>query len=167
MSSVESSTGSVIVNLLDVGRRQTLQTWQFDSVAIVTIGRSPEREIVIPDGKISRLHVVLQHRDCAWYLMSMGQNGVQIDGEMVDDFPLVHGTTFRLGRQGPVLEFCNVAVDAEPLANTAVEIRLEAADQIQLDQQKLNDEVKEIVDGDFFQTLLDRADELRRGASGP
>lgn len=166
MASVETDTASVIVNLLDVGRRQTLQTWQFDSVSIVTIGRSPEREIVIPDSKISRLHVVLQFRGSSWYLMSMGQNGVQIDGEMVDDFPLVHGTAFRLGRQGPVLEFCNVSADGEPLANTAVEMRLETADQIQLDQQKLDEDVNEIVEGDFFQTLLDRADELRRGVSG-
>ncbi|MGE3315235.1 MAG: FHA domain-containing protein [Planctomycetaceae bacterium] len=165
MTNAEASSGNVVVNLLDTARRQTLQKWKFESVSVVTIGRSPEREIVIPDARISRLHVVLQHRDSAWWLMSMGQNGVQVDGEMVDDFPLSNGTMFRLGRQGPVLEFRESVFGGDSLANTAVELRMEAADQLQLDQQKLDDDVKDVVEGDFFQTLLDRADQLRRDVS--
>lgn len=165
MTNAEASSGNVVVKLLDTARRQTLQKWKFDSVSVVTIGRSPEREIVIPDARISRLHVVLQHRDNAWWLMSMGQNGVQVDGEMVDDFLLSNGTMFRLGRQGPTLEFSETVFGGDSLANTAFELRMETADQIQLDQQKLEVEVQEIADGDFFQTLITRADQLRKDVS--
>lgn len=166
MASAEASPGKVVVKLLDAARRQTLQKWQFESASVVTIGRSPEREIVIPDARISRLHVVLQHRDGGWWPMSMGQNGVQIDGQLVDDYKLSDGTLFRLGQQGPFLEFTATAALGDSLANTAFELNMQAADQIRLDQQKLESDVKEIVDGDFFQTLLERSDRLRKDISG-
>lgn len=165
MADPDAAGSTEIVRLLDAARDHALQQWQFDNMQVITIGRSPDREIVIPDTLISRLHVVLQRRGDLWWLLAVGQNGVQVDGERIEECPLVHGLKFRLGQNGPILQFCDARIPNDNQSNTALDFRLDDV-PIQLDQDKLNRDVGEIVDGDYFKNLLAKADEIRNPPPG-
>lgn len=71
----------------------------------VTIGRSRNNEICIPQQHVSRQHAVISHQYGIFMISDLGSaNGTFVnDQQLVDPFPLAHGDIIRL--YVPTLEF--------------------------------------------------------------
>ena len=137
-----------------------MQLWQFAGEKSLSIGRSDERDVCIPDPYVSRHHADLCVREGGWWLVSLGRNGVLLNGRDVAEAQLSDGATIRLGGRGPILKFHN-----SPVAEH--EHTLSGADDasdflLQLNAKKRDKEVTEIVESDFFQQLRDKANEMRK-----
>ena len=49
------------------------------------VGRDPEAEIHLPDHRVSRIHLVIQHTDNGWQLSDQAsKNGTHVNGRLVD-----------------------------------------------------------------------------------
>jgi hypothetical protein len=65
---------------------------------LVTVGRSPSADIQIDTGYISRIHARLLRIDTTILLEDAGsKNGVKINGERVERWPLKHGDMLQIG----------------------------------------------------------------------
>ena len=86
------------------------------AVHIVTLGRAPESDVVIPDRSVSRLHAFMKRGAQGGYLLldAGSSNGTTINGTSVrakgsgPPSPVVPGDSVRLGR----LEFTFVSAPA-------------------------------------------------------
>lgn len=76
----------------------------------VSIGRSPDNDVVISDSLVSRNHAVLEHVGAEWKLRDLGsRNGTYVNGSRVDHVCRVRpgdriemgDTTFRLAQPDP------------------------------------------------------------------
>ena len=84
--------------------------------ATVTIGRSREAEISIPDQHVSRQHAVITHQYGVFMISDLGSaNGTFVnDQQLTDPFPLAHGDKIRLFV--PIIEFSANVTDEEHTA---------------------------------------------------
>lgn len=75
------------------------------SGAVVTIGRDPDNDIVLPsDKRVSRRHAELRPRQDQWILVDLdSRNGTLANGRSVHQHPLVDGDRIVLG--GSTLTF--------------------------------------------------------------
>lgn len=65
---------------------------------LMTIGRSPSADIQIDAGYISRIHARLLQIDASFILEDAGsKNGIHINGERVERWPLRHGDVIQIG----------------------------------------------------------------------
>lgn len=165
MATSETTGATVVVRLIDPNQGRPLQEWQFDTATEISIGRADERDIVIPDPQVSRLHVTLQFRDGRWWLKSQGRNGVLVDGQMVDDVPTGSELTFRMGANGPLLSFHSQSAVEQSSVATIQSLDLNELAELKLDIAKLESDVRQITDGDFFQKLASQANEFRQHKS--
>lgn len=70
----------------------------------VTVGRSPDNQLVIPESSVSAHHARIQQTPQGWILSDLGNtNGIWIGVRRVDELPLTPGQLFRIG--GVALEF--------------------------------------------------------------
>jgi hypothetical protein len=95
-----------------------------------------------------------------WSLVSLGRHGVIVQGETITEIPLTGETTFRLGSGGPTVRFNPVA----PHSDNRMTMMFDATageNIFELDHKKLEHEVNEITDADYFQQLQRRAQQLR------
>jgi hypothetical protein len=163
MSTPEPTRAAIVVRLIDPNQGRPLQEWRFDSPSEISIGRAEERNITIPDPQVSRLHVVLTQRDGEWWIVSHGQNGVLVDGRKIDEAPTGGGCTFRLGANGPLLSFLDTSdKPVHSSASATIQDLDDAFADLQLDQGRLEQDVRDITDGDFFQKLASQANEFRQ-----
>lgn len=79
---------SLVVN----GTRQRL------TKRITTIGRSRDRDVVIPDPNASRAHCEIRHVGYDYFLIDLDStNGVEVNGKLVKRHALAHGDTITIG----------------------------------------------------------------------
>jgi len=162
MTAPDSNIPAVVVRLLDPNQGRPLQEWRFDSATEITIGRSEDRSIVIPDPQVSRLHVTLSLRDGKWWLVSQGKNGVLVDGKLVNEVPTGVELTFRMGANGPFMSFRLATAMAQTSSATVQGDEDGEWDDLLLDRSQLAEDVREITDGDFFQKLAEQANQFRQ-----
>ena len=112
------------------------------------------------DPYVSRNHASLTYRDGQWRLVALGRNGVVVDNQLITEYPVSGDVSFRLGMEGPTLRFRTTAQPTEILATICFDTL--PAPLFQLDEQRLQDDVGEIADGDYFQNLQQRAKQMRR-----
>ncbi len=81
--------------------------------ATLTIGRSPNNPIHIPERHVSRQHAVISFRDGIFMISDLGSaNGTFVnDKQLTDPFPLAHGDVIRL--YVPVLHFSAMVTEEE------------------------------------------------------
>jgi pSer/pThr/pTyr-binding forkhead associated (FHA) protein len=151
----------IALDLLDSGQGHPMQTWRFEGKSVVRIGRSDENDVTIVDPRVSRLHAELQLGQSGWQLVSMGRNGVLVDGLPITQVGLSDKKTFQLGSSGPLLRFRENHLSAQNTA-TLDEIDTSMLEILQIDQRRKDEEVREITSGQLFQQLKQRADVLRR-----
>ena len=154
-----SSIGKIEVQLLDPLSGRPIKSWIFSERAEITIGRLPDRDIEISDPYVSRNHANLVFDEGEWRLISLGRNGILIANQLVSEHRVSGDVNFRLGVEGPTLRFCQVS---EPAGNQKT-IMFDALPTMvfQLDERKLQNDVEEIAEGDYFQSLQQRAKMLR------
>jgi FHA domain len=155
-----SSTPSeeVVVQLLDAALGRTVKSWKFRDRRELSIGRLPERDIEINDPYVSRLHAELHFRDGRWLLISHGLNGVVVRNKQITELAIDSEVTFQLGSAGPVLRFSLEHQDSECGRTLCFDTEQPA---FVLDESKLQDDVGQIAEGDYFQKLQAEAKTLR------
>lgn len=164
------ATALTAVHLLDSSLGRPIRTWQFTAKGVITIGRADECDVQISDPYVSRSHAELRAADGGWLLVSLGRHGVQVEGAAISELSINGETTFRLGSFGPSLRFSPVAPPVENPAIRQTDNRMTMMfdstlmeNMFELDQNKLQREVEEIADADYFQQLQRRAQQLRDG----
>jgi hypothetical protein len=89
-------------------------------VAGVTLGRSREADIMLPDTTVSRRHCRIAWADNTYLLEDLGSsNGTCVNGTTVSSAPLRHGDLISLGDQD--LEFIVAGSQSGVVANGAVQ----------------------------------------------
>jgi hypothetical protein len=68
------------------------------SARVTSIGRSKERDIVVPDGNVSRDHCEIRHVGYDYFLIDLDStNGISVNGHPVTRHALAHGDVITLG----------------------------------------------------------------------
>jgi hypothetical protein len=160
-SNSSDSSATSAIHLLDSAIGRPIRSWQFTGKQLISIGRADECDVQISDPFVSRNHAELRAQADGWTLVSLGRHGVIVQGETVTEFPITGEAIFRLGSGGPTLRFNPVASSNDNRTTmmfdgTAVE------DIFELDHIKVDREVSEIADADYFQQLQERAKQLRQ-----
>lgn len=148
------------LKLLDSSRGHALQTWHFRDSERVTIGRAAENDISLADPQVSRVHVELVLRDGHWSIVSLGRNGTVLDGMMINDERLHDHAVFQLGPNGPSFQFSTSSESVSSL-QTLNEIDPVALDFLMVDEEKLDEDVKNIADTEVFRELQERARKMK------
>jgi hypothetical protein len=158
------SDDSVMLHLLDPGSGHVVQVWLLEQQPVIKIGREADQHVLISHPHVSRQHAELRFCDGQWQLVSLGRNGVVVDGKRVTDALAHNGFIFRLGVEGPTLRF----FDTPPSTNNSVTISADPVGRfaLRVDDTKLDHDIREIVDNQYFQQLKGRAHELRRRREG-
>lgn len=98
MNSVSMTTGRITV---------AGQTHPLGKSARITVGRTPDNDIVVNHPLVSRRHLAVEWRGDRWWLVDIGStNGVFAGGRRVGELPLNGSVQVRLGdpATGPVLD---------------------------------------------------------------
>ncbi len=149
----------VSIHVIDPTTGRPIRSWKFEDKFEITIGRSNEQDVEISDPYVSRFHASIVRGDDHWVLLSHGRNGVVVAGHPIKDFSIEKELTFRLGVEGPTLKFCQAEENTD---NNATYIFSDPNEPVfSLDQDRIEREVTEIIEGDFFQSLHDLAREMR------
>jgi uncharacterized RDD family membrane protein YckC len=84
----------LIVNPTASNRREIVLT----RTTILTIGRDPSNDLVLPDAMVSRRHAVIEHRGRQFYLRDCSSaNGSVVNGDRVTEKPLRDGDLVAIG----------------------------------------------------------------------
>jgi hypothetical protein len=151
-----------VLQLLDSAQGHPLQTWTIAEKDHVTIGRAEENDIVVADPYVSRAHAYL-HFDPAhdeWRVISISRQQVVFQGEARGELPLADGMVFRLGQHGCYLRFGQSLDGADDRKTISFDATLMPV--FALDRKKMQSEVNEIADGEYFQSLKHAASRLRQ-----
>ena len=82
-----------------------LQEYILNEGVSVTVGRSQDNEIYIPEKTVSRHHVTIAYRSGVFTITDMqSANGTFVNEDQISDvYPLIHGDEIRL--YGPIMRF--------------------------------------------------------------
>ena len=144
--------------LLDASAGRPVKTWKFSGRERISVGRDEGQDVEISDPFVSRMHAELAWRAGEWLLVSRGRHGVLVENRSIGEFAVRGEVTFRLGTGGPTLRFTAQAV--EEGTQTLSYDRLPEA-LLALDKNKLDRDVREIAEGDYFQRLQEETQKLR------
>lgn len=158
--SSQAPPNEVAVQLLDSVSGRVLKTWRFKERSEVTIGRSSECDVEINDPYVSRLHAQLMKQDGQWQVVSRGRHGVLVRNEPIQEMLLGADTIFQLGPTGPMLRFGSLQKDEQDSRRTLY-FEADPLPAFTLDAEKLDEEVGQIAQGDYFQRLQEQAKSLR------
>lgn len=68
------------------------------TAALMTVGRTEDNDLEIPDGSVSSHHGQFTNEGGHWVFTDLGStNGTKVNGERVDRVELGHGATFEIG----------------------------------------------------------------------
>ena len=154
------SVGNVEVQLLDPSSGRPIKSWVFNEQAQISIGRLPGQDVEIADPYVSRTHANLTYQEGQWHLISLGTNGILVANQFIKEHVLISEQVFRLGVEGPTLRFRK----ADGQDSNLKTMTFDAVPTMifQLDNSKLKSDVGEIVNGDYFKSLAERAKDIRR-----
>jgi pSer/pThr/pTyr-binding forkhead associated (FHA) protein len=151
--------GEVVVELLDHSGSRPVKTWRFAGLRRISIGRDATQDVEISDPFVSRTHAELAWGGGEWTLVSRGRHGVLVENQMVTECPVRGEVTFRLGVAGPTLRFASSA-PIDPGSQTLSFDKI-PEDLLAVDERKLERDLREITDGDYFQQLKEKTRRLR------
>jgi serine/threonine protein kinase, bacterial len=99
----------ITLTLLHSQLRTPQRHWSFTAKPVIRVGRSPDNDIVMADILVSRHHLEILYqinldKGNRWCLKSRGVNGTFLDGKLVANGVLTHGSVIQLGPTGPILK---------------------------------------------------------------
>jgi pSer/pThr/pTyr-binding forkhead associated (FHA) protein len=159
----------VEIRLLETTKGHSLRAWSFQDRVEIRIGRQEDNDIIVSDPAVSRLHAILRNEAGRWRLLSFGKHGVLIDGRRTEEADLDQRAVFRLGPQGPTLDFhCRSNSDTEvsEVGKMTIEFDSGAVDVLHVDRELAAEQVRQIADDETFRSLIAKAAELRRRRGG-
>ena len=137
-----------------------MQLWHFAEKPLITIGRSEGNDICIADEQVSRLHARLVWEDGAWKLNSLGRNGTLVNDRVVAEVELADNCFFRLGANGPLFGFrLDRAESGRNETVTSFDPSMLA--MLQVDEQRKQQEVEEVVESLLFRELREKSQQLK------
>jgi hypothetical protein len=155
----------IAVQLLDSAQGHPLQTWTFENRDMLTLGRAPECDVMLADPYVSRSHAYLKFENGKWRVVAVSQRLVLFEGQTWSEVPLADGTVFRLGPNGCYLRFQQATAQ---YANSAtMSFNSPVAPVFQLDRERMQNEVSQIVDAHYFQQLKDARRQMRERSNQP
>jgi len=138
-STSEVSADLISLHLLDPLQGHPVQTWNFDRLSTVQIGRLEGSDVMLVDPVVSRLHATVRHIDGRWILESHGKHGVLVNDRRVETIDLSHEMVFRLGPKGPMLMFVEIGrteqVDSQH-GRATIEIDSRLIETLRIDQER-------------------------------
>ena len=157
---------TVFIELIDQAIGRSVQAWTFDDTPSITIGGAPQCQVALTDPYVSRDHAELRWFAEQWWIISRGRNGVVIDGKHVVEQVIHSDTYFRLGPQGPQFRFHHRAPEDSSLRTISFDA-IGPVQPLTFDAMRLDRDVRQIIEDDYFQRLHQRSKELRgkRGAA--
>lgn len=150
-----------VIQLLDSAHGRPLQHWPLTTDRRVTVGRSLDNDVVLADPFVSRAHAYIEFDTARqmWLVVSISQQQLVCDGKLLREVPLGEGVVFRLGPQGCFLRFNRAP---EPFDNRqTMNVEFLVKPKLTLDTQQVNQDVAEIVTGEFFQHLQQSVQQQR------
>jgi hypothetical protein len=150
----------ITVYLLDSAQGHPLQTWTFEDHDSVTLGRSPDNDVVVADPYVSRAHAYLKFDNNQWRLIALSRQMIFFEGQTWPEVPIDDSTVYRLGPHG-----CNLRFGlAQGQQNDRATISFDAAAMpvLKLDRDKMQQEVSQITDAPYFQQLKDAVRQRRQ-----
>jgi pSer/pThr/pTyr-binding forkhead associated (FHA) protein len=149
----------ITLQLLDSAQGHPLQTWSFENRETITLGRSSDNDVVLADPYVSRSHARLQYENGAWRLFSLSTKMIMLEGQTWNEIPLVAGTVFRLGASGCFLRYSRL--QDQPTNSATMSFDATLMPILELNREKMQQDVGQIVDGAYFQQLKDARRQLR------
>jgi len=141
----------ITVHLLDSAQGHPLQTWKFDDRDSVTMGRSPDNDIVVTDPYVSRSHAYLKFDGDQWRLISLSRQRIYFEGQVVPEVPIDGGTVCRLGPHGCYLKFDQTAAQQDDRATISFDASTMPI--LKLDRERMQQEVSQFVEAPYFKQL--------------
>lgn len=90
--------------LLHPQQSTPVQTWTFTDQSVIRIGRATDNNVVLYSVVVSRHHVELRQVNRSWEIVNIGANGTYLNGNRINQAPVVDGTVMRLAPSGPQLQ---------------------------------------------------------------
>jgi hypothetical protein len=141
----------ITVHLLDSAQGHPLQTWKFDDRDSVTLGRSPDNDIVVTDPYVSRSHAYLKFDGDQWRLISLSRQQIYFEGQVLPEVPIDDGTVCRLGPHGCFLKFAQTAAQQDDRATISFDASTMPI--LKLDPERMQQEVSQFVEAPYFKQL--------------
>lgn len=148
------------IHLLDSAQGHPLQTWRFQNQEVITIGRNDGNDIVLTDPHVSRAHATVVFDNGVWKIVSIGRHGTLVNDRMVSDAKLTDQTTFRLGAEGPLLQFDTKLADSRR-SETMDNIGGDLLAMLEVDETRKQQEVDQIVGNSLFRELKEQTRRLK------
>jgi pSer/pThr/pTyr-binding forkhead associated (FHA) protein len=147
-----SSGPGVAIHLLDPAHGHPLQTWRFANQELITIGRNDGNDVVLADPHVSRAHATIALEEGAWRLISIGRHGTILDDRLVAHATLGHRSIFRLGTEGPQLQFETDFTESRR-SETIDNVSADLLAMLEVDELRKQQDVEQIVGNPVFQEL--------------
>ncbi|MGB7413162.1 MAG: FHA domain-containing protein [Thermosynechococcaceae cyanobacterium] len=105
-----SSLNARVITLTLLGNVSEPPQWRFELHKTIQVGRAADNDVVLDDHQVSRHHLDLipsnpGSAQGVWMLQSYGTNGTLLNGTLVTQGVVSHGSTIQLGLSGPMLRF--------------------------------------------------------------
>ncbi|HID20873.1 MAG TPA: FHA domain-containing protein [Planctomycetaceae bacterium] len=97
------SEHDLILTLRCPSKPKAHRQWRFSGQESIQIGRAPDNDVCLADGRVSCYHATLFFDGDHWRLSGFGCNGTYVDGVRTDHCILLNGMTLQLARMGPRL----------------------------------------------------------------
>ncbi|MDY6803315.1 MAG: FHA domain-containing protein [Cyanobacteriota bacterium] len=103
----------ITLTLMHPTQSVSVQSWTFESEAVIRIGRANDNDIVIYSAVVSRHHVELWKDPSGWEIINFGANGTYVNDEPIVQVAVKDGMILRLGNSGPKLQVTIAADDGK------------------------------------------------------
>ncbi len=110
----------ITLTLLHPTESVPVQSWSFEPVPVIRIGRSKENDVVVYSAVVSRHHVEIWNNPSGWEVINFGSNGTFVDDKPITQIPVADGMVIRLGgSSGPKIRIRIGAIDPKAMIKTA------------------------------------------------
>jgi serine/threonine protein kinase, bacterial len=115
---------NIQISLWDENEIEISQQWQFLPPAAITIGRSPDNQIVIDRPSISRHHATISFRSLRqgggyWEISNHGANGTSVNDLSIDRVLLTNGDRIQLAKVDTLLSIQLDVATIDPAVSVA------------------------------------------------
>ncbi|MDY7024428.1 MAG: FHA domain-containing protein [Cyanobacteriota bacterium] len=102
----------ITLTLLHPNKSIPLRVWTFEHQEVIRIGRSVKNDVVLYSAVVSRYHAELRRQGKSWIAVGLGTNGTYLNGQLIQQSPIVDGQIIHLAISGPKIQ---LSIPADPV----------------------------------------------------